>query len=82
MSFTLFFLQTNSIRFPNKAVNLKHKKVVSNFLLSTLWNEHAHGVCLDRVFIKVDWLREQDLRKYRHCKKQFRFTEIIRSISI
>jgi hypothetical protein len=35
-------------------VNLKLKKVVSNFLLSTLWNEHAHGVCLDRVFIKVD----------------------------
>ena len=31
------------------------------FLLSTLWIEHAHGVCLDRVFIKVDWLREQDL---------------------
>ena len=35
-------------------MNLKLKKVVSNFLLSTLWNEHAHGVCLDRVFIKVD----------------------------
>jgi len=32
------------------------------------------------IYFDLYWLREQDLCKYRHFKKQFKFIEIIRSM--